>query len=99
MTITIIGTVVGRPETRDELERLLAAQVEPTRAEPGCVNYHFHVDAEDDCTFVFYENWQSQAHLDAHMGMPHLTPLLTQIDSLLTQPISIRYLRMISPQH
>ncbi|MBX4898793.1 putative quinol monooxygenase [Rhizobium bangladeshense] len=94
--MTIIGTVVGRPETRDELERLLAAQVEPTRNEPGCINYDFHVDAQDDCTFVFYENWTSQADLNAHMDMPHLDPLLSQIDRLLGEPISIRHLRLIS---
>ncbi|ACI58018.1 Antibiotic biosynthesis monooxygenase (plasmid) [Rhizobium leguminosarum bv. trifolii WSM2304] len=96
MTITIIGTVVGRPDTRDELERLLAAQVEPTRSEPGCINYDFHVDANDECIFIFYENWASQADLDAHMLMPHLAPLMGQIDRLLAEPITIRHLRMIS---
>ena len=35
---TIIGTVTARPETRAELETLLAAQVAPTRADlqPCC---------------------------------------------------------------
>lgn len=41
---TIIGTVTARPDTREELLTLLAAQVVPTRAEAGCVNYDFHVD-------------------------------------------------------
>ena len=54
---TIIGTVTARPETREELLTLLAAQVAPTRAEAGCINYDFHVDAADPCVFVFYENW------------------------------------------
>ena len=53
---TIIGTVVAKPETREELQAILAAQVEPTRAEAGCVNYDFHADAKDPCVFVFYEN-------------------------------------------
>ncbi len=35
---TIIGTVVAKPEKRDELMRLLAAQVAPTRAESGCIS-------------------------------------------------------------
>ncbi|MDK4731499.1 antibiotic biosynthesis monooxygenase [Rhizobium sp. CNPSo 3490] len=64
--------------------------------EPGCINYDFHVDAQDDCTFVFYENWTRQADLDAHMDMPHLVPLQGQIDRLLAEPIAIRHLRMIS---
>ena len=77
MTITIIGTVTARPEYRDELQAILSRQVAPTRAEGGCINYDFHVDAADDCVFVFYENWRSQGHLDQHMKMPHLVPLLS----------------------
>ena len=97
MTVTVIGTVTARPQTREDLRRLLADQVAPTRAEPGCINYDFHVDAADPCVFVFYENWKSQADLDAHMQMPHLKPLLSQIDRLLAKPIDIRRLTMISP--
>lgn len=96
MAITIIGTVTAKPETRAELLDLLARQVEPTRAEPGCINYDFHVDAEDQCVYVFYENWRSQSDLDAHLTMPHLKPLFSQIDRLLAKPVEIRYLNMLS---
>ena len=41
---TIIGTVVAKPEKREELYRILMAQVAPTRAEEGCVSYDFHCD-------------------------------------------------------
>lgn len=93
---TIIGTVTARPETRDELSALLAAQVAPTRAEAGCINYDFHVDAADPCVFVFYENWTSRAALDAHLAMPHLQPLFSQLDRLLACPVDIRPLTMLS---
>ena len=63
---TIIGMVVAKPEARDELMAMLTAQVAPTRVEPGCMNYDFHVDAQDSCVFMFYENWRSKADLDAH---------------------------------
>ena len=95
MTVTIIGTVTARPESRDELEALLTKQVGPTRAEAGCINYDFHVDAADDRFFVFYENWRSQEDLDQQMKMPHLMPLPSEIDRLLARPIEIRHPRMI----
>lgn len=94
--VTIIGTVRARPETRDALAKLLAAQVGPTRAEAGCINYDFHVDAADPCCFVFYENWRCQADLDAHLAMPHLQPLFSQLDRLLSAPVEIRHLVMLS---
>ena len=96
MHVTIIGTVTAKPETRVELQALLAEQVAPTRAEPGCINYEFHVDPADPCCFVFYENWQTQADLDSHLDMPHLKPLFGQIDRLLAKPVNIRHLTMIS---
>lgn len=94
--VTIIGTVTAKPDTREELYGLLAKQVDPTRDEEGCINYDFHVDAKDPCCFVFYENWRTQADLDAHLEMPHLQPLFTQLDTLLACPVDIRYLNMIS---
>ena len=94
--VTIIGTVTAKPDTREELYDLLVSQVDPTRAEEGCINYDFHVDAKDPCCFVFYENWRSQADLDAHLEMPHLKPLFTQLDRLLHCPVDIRHLNMIS---
>ena len=93
---TIIGTVTARPETREELATLLMAQVTPTRAEAGCINYDFHVDAADPCVFVFYENWINRAALDAHLAMPHLQPLFSQLDRLLACPVDIRPLTMLS---
>jgi quinol monooxygenase YgiN len=95
--VTIIGTVIAKPETRAELLSILAAQVAPSRAEPGCINYDFHADADDPCCFVFYENWHRQADLDAHLKQPHVKPLFSQIDRLLAEPVRIRYLNMISP--
>lgn len=94
--VTIIGTVRARPETKEELAHLLAAQVAPTRAEPGCITYDFHVDAADPLCFVFYENWRSQADLDAHLAMPHLQPLFSQLDRLLAAPVEIRHLVILS---
>lgn len=89
MTVSLIATLTARPETREELFRLLVDQVEPTRAEQGCIDYNLHIDAADPCVFVFYENWKTQADLDAHMDMHHLKPLLSQIDRLLAKPIDM----------
>jgi quinol monooxygenase YgiN len=93
---TIIGTVVAKPEKREELMGLLAAQVAPTRAEPGCVNYDFHCDKADPNTFVFYENFVSKEALDEHLQKPHLKPLMDRLDELLAEPVNIRYLEMLS---
>jgi quinol monooxygenase YgiN len=93
---TIIGTVVARDETREELRKILSAQVAPTRAEAGCVNYDFHVDADDPNIFMFYENWRDKADLDAHLETPHLQPLFGRLDELLARPVEIKFYEMLS---
>ena len=93
---TIIGTVVARPETREELQAILASFVAPTRAEEGCISYEFHADASNPCVFVFYETWRSKEDLDLHLTLPHLKPLMDRQDELLARPVDIRHLVMLS---
>ena len=93
---TIIGTVVAKPEKRDELMRILTAQVAPTRAEPGCISYDFHCDESDPNVFVFYENFVSKEALEDHLKKSHLKPLMDRLDELLAKPVDIRYLEMLS---
>ena len=82
---TIIGTVVAKPDTREELQAILAAQVDPTRAEEGCINYDFHVDASDPCVFVFYENWTSTEHLQAHLASSHIAEYIAATEGSVDQ--------------
>lgn len=89
MIFSLIATLTALPETREELYHVLVDQVGPTRAEHGCMDYNLHVDASDPCIFVFYENWESHVALETHMKMPHLEPLLSQIDRLLAKPIEM----------
>ena len=93
---TIIGTVVAKPEKRDELMCILAAQVGPTRAEPGCNNYDFHCDLSDPNVFVFYESFVSEEALEVHLKQAHLKPLMDRLDEFLAKPVDIRYLKMLS---
>jgi quinol monooxygenase YgiN len=93
---TIIGTVVAKPETREELYRILMAQIPPTRAEEGCVSYDFHCDKADPNVFVFFENFVDRDALELHLKKPYLQTLFGRIDELLAKPVDIRLLEMLS---
>jgi quinol monooxygenase YgiN len=58
-----------------ELEKLVSA----VRLEPGCIAYAAHTQATDPRRVAFYERWESQAALDAHMAAPALTAFLAVI--------------------
>jgi quinol monooxygenase YgiN len=92
---TIIGTVVARPEAREEVFAILAAMVGPTRTEAGNISYDFHCDRDDPNTFVFYENFVNDAALDLHIKMPYIEPIFERTKDLLARPVEIRYLTLL----
>jgi quinol monooxygenase YgiN len=93
---TVVAKLTAKSERRQELYELLSGMIEPTRAEEGCINYDLHVDAEDHCIFMFYENWRSREDLDRHLKTTHLKPLLERADELLVGPIEAKSYLMLS---
>ncbi|MBD2839232.1 antibiotic biosynthesis monooxygenase [Pseudomonas sp. JM0905a] len=86
-----------RPEKSDEFEALFRAYVEPSRAEEGCIEYHMLRDARDPSLFIFYEVWQSRAHLAIHSALPHMRRFHEQRMEFLQRDFEIREIEMLSP--
>ncbi|MEN0105622.1 MAG: putative quinol monooxygenase [Pseudomonas sp.] len=85
-----------KPEKADEFQALFSAYVEPSRAEPGCIEYHMLRDQQDPTLFIFYEIWQSQAHLDVHSALPHMQRFHAQRMDYLRSDLEIRRIDMLS---
>ncbi|MEV7612498.1 putative quinol monooxygenase [Streptomyces sp. NPDC089799] len=94
---TLVGFARPKPERVDELRTVLASFVEPTREEPGCLEYHFHEDRAEPGVFVFYEAWRSEADLEAHLALPHMQDFWERRMEYLQTDFDIRFLDMISP--
>ena len=85
-----------RPEKAEAFEALFRAYVEPSRAEPGCIEYHMLRDKEDPSLFVFYEVWASKAALDVHSALPHMAAFFAQRFDYLERDFAIQPLEMLS---
>ncbi|MFF2082224.1 putative quinol monooxygenase [Nocardia sp. NPDC058176] len=96
-TYALVGFAHPKPERREDLRELLLSFVEPTRAEPGCLEYHFHVDSENPSVFVFYEVWRSKDDLDQHLALPHMREFWNSRMDYLTRDLDIRWIDMLSP--
>ncbi|MBV9795594.1 MAG: antibiotic biosynthesis monooxygenase [Actinobacteria bacterium] len=81
--LTVIAYMHAKPGKEGELRAALESLIDTTTAESGCVNYDLHQGVEDPGTFFFYENWESGAHLDAHLDAPHLRDFAAKVDDLL----------------
>ncbi|MGQ0574749.1 MAG: putative quinol monooxygenase [Pseudonocardia sp.] len=94
--LTVVATMRAQPGREDDLQQALESIIEPTRAEDGCHTYALHRGTQDPAVFVLYENWTSQAHLDAHLGTPHIQAALPLLPQLLDGELVITTLRRVA---
>jgi len=87
--LTIFAEMHAKPGKEEALREALLGLIGPTKKEAGYVQYDLHVDNDDPKHFLFYENWTSRAHLDAHLAAPHLQAFIARQDELLAAPLRI----------
>jgi len=75
--LVIVARFNARPEKAEALEALLLALVEPSRADPGCVQYDLHRSRTEPGVFLFFERWESRELWQAHMKASHLAAFKT----------------------
>ncbi len=68
--IIVWGAIEAKPEHKQEVQRLGLEHTKRSRLEPGCLMHSIQIDVENECRFVFYEQWQDRASLDAHFRVP-----------------------------
>jgi len=81
--VTAVAVARAKPGQEDELGRRMMALVAPTLAEAGCINYDLHRSNTDPAVWMFYENWRSQADLDAHMQSRHFKDFFSRAGEVL----------------
>jgi len=85
--LNVVAVIVAKPGSEATVGAALAALVEPTRAEEGCLSYELYESEADPTTFITVELWRSQADLDQHTTSPHLRAALESAgDALAATP-------------
>jgi quinol monooxygenase YgiN len=95
-TCTLTATLHGKPEKREALLKLLQSFVEPSRSEPGCVDYHFHISDADPNLFYFYENWTTREALEVHLNLPYQKEWFSRHGEFLAKEVELRFFTMLS---
>jgi quinol monooxygenase YgiN len=93
-----IATATAHPGRRDDLVRELAARVEPTRAQPGSLEFALYREADAPDTIVAYERWATRADWEHHLQGEHVTSLMEAFKSILAAPPQIRVLTPVAEQ-
>ncbi len=71
--IFVIGSARYPASVMGQLRPHMAAVIEATRAEDGCLYYAFGEDVTDPGLLRISEVWRDQAALDRHFTTPHMT--------------------------
>lgn len=69
--ITLAVNYTFAAENLAEAEGYLRELVAPTRAEPGCRTYEIFRSKDDPHAFLFFEQYDDEAAIDAHRASPH----------------------------
>ncbi len=88
--VIVTGTLVGTPETIDELVALGVEHSRRSRAEPGCLSHNIHRDLEDELRLVFVERWADRAALDVHFAVPESGAMVGRAFELTAEAPSIQ---------
>ncbi|HDK6718615.1 TPA: antibiotic biosynthesis monooxygenase [Klebsiella quasipneumoniae] len=95
--ITLLAVLKAKPGQTDALRQALQGLLQPTRQEPGNLDYALFQLRDAPDTFYMREAWRGQDALDAHVEMPYFQAFVAQMESLLAEPLRLDYLTAIEP--
>jgi quinol monooxygenase YgiN len=85
----------SRPGRAEQLSKELRALLEPTRAEPGCLDIHLYEEKSTSGAFFIHSSWKDDAAFDAHPQFPHMKRFLGVVGDLVTNPVKAVRTRQI----
>lgn len=93
--ISIIAVLKARPGKTESLRDALKALLQPTRQEPGNLDYALFQLRDEPETFYVRESWRDEAALEEHIALPHFQAFIGLMESLLAEPLRLDYLTPI----
>jgi quinol monooxygenase YgiN len=95
-SLRVVARITARPDTVNEVRKILLGLVVPTRAEEGCVVYELLQNREDPTDFTFVEEWASDATFQAHHATEHIRSAFPKLEALIAGPPDIRTYSLIA---
>ena len=71
MHITKRVTFIAKEGHEEILKKLLEDMVEPSKKEPGCLNYNIYQYKNNPKKFMAVETWESEEALKGHQNTEH----------------------------
>jgi quinol monooxygenase YgiN len=92
MPVTVVATMIAKPESVDAVRAACTQAIEAVHQEPGCDLYTLH---EANGTFVFVEQWADEEALKTHGRAPAVGAMFGTIGEHLDGAPDIKVLQPI----
>jgi len=89
MALFIVARFHSRPGLEESLRQALEANIEPTRAEPGCRFIHLFRSLRDPALFFIHSEFDTVADFEIHAELPHMRKFLGLVPDLIDHPLDV----------
>jgi quinol monooxygenase YgiN len=93
--VRAIAHLRAGPRKAEELKSLLISLLEPTRQEPGCIQFEFLQNRDTPAEFAVISEWQGEQAVQDHIGTSHIQRALSRLPELLAIPLDLRFYRLV----
>jgi quinol monooxygenase YgiN len=87
LSVHFIVRFEPQPGNEAEFRQEMLRNVEPTRAEIGCVAIRLFESLREPFVFAIHSEWVDEAAFDLHAELPHTVRFLKAAEKLLTHPV------------
>jgi len=91
----IVARFHARPGHENAVSEALKANMEPTRAEPGCVHIKCFRARRDPRLFFIHSCFKNEAAFDLHATLPHTVRMIERVEPLIDHPLDVNRLERI----
>ena len=91
-----LAVLKAKPGKQQALKAGLLNLIEPTRTEPGNLDYVLFEQRDEPGTFYMREAFKNQAALDAHFATPYFQRFAAAADDWLDEPLQLIFLEQVS---
>jgi len=88
-SLYVIAKLQVRAGKEETVKGIIQELVEPTKKEKGCISYELFQDRKNPAVLTLVEQWESEADLNTHLGLPHMQKIFAQLPELLAAPPEI----------
>jgi quinol monooxygenase YgiN len=87
MELFLFARLYARAGNSEAVRQAIQGVQNPTRNEPGCLDYHAFQSVQDINEFYIHSRWKSRAAFDHHAAQPHTMGFVARVQPLIDGPL------------